>query len=175
MVSIEELLEAVAMHASRAGEKLRRQGLAASAVCVFLLTNQHRPDLPQYSPQAGRELIVPTCFTPELVGECQRILTTIYRPGYRYVKAGVLCLDLVPDDEKQTSLFRPVDPAREEKERRLMAAVDQLSVWGGRGRVRTATAGFRQAWQMRREQMSPCHTTRLADVPRSWRRTCATP
>ena len=32
---LDELREAVAMHASRAGEKLRRQGLAASAVCVF--------------------------------------------------------------------------------------------------------------------------------------------
>ena len=165
---IKDLREAVATHASRAGEKLRRQGLAASAVSVFLLTNRHRPDLPQYGPQAGRELLVPTSFTPELVGECQRILTAIYQPGYRYVKAGVLCLDLVPDDEKQASLFRVVDPVREEKERRLMAAVDKLNLWCGRGTVRTATAGTgRKAWQMRRDQLSPCYTTRLADVPRA--------
>ena len=39
------------------------------------------------------------------MGECQRILRAVYRPGYRYVKAGVLCLELVPDDEKQASLF----------------------------------------------------------------------
>ena len=163
--SIEELAEAVATYASRAGEKLRRQNLAASAVCVFLMTNRHRPELPQYHPQAGRELIVPTSFTPELVGECQRILRAIYRPGYRYVKAGVLCLELVPDEEKQASLFRPVDPAREEKERRLMEAADQLNLWYGRGTVRTATAGVRQDWQMRRNRLSPCYTTRLEDVP----------
>ncbi len=164
---LEQLREAVAVHATRAGEKLRRQGLAASAVCVFLLTNRHRPDLPQYSPQAGRELLVPTSFTPELVGECQRILGSIYRPGYRYVKAGVLCLDLVPDDEKQVSLFKPVDPEREKKERALMAAVDKLNLWGGSGTVRMGTAGFRQKWAMRRDRMSPCYTTRLEDVPRA--------
>ena len=162
---LEQLREAVAVRATRAGGKLRRQGLAASAVCVFLLTNRHRPDLPQYSPQAGREPLVPTSFTPELVGECQRILQAIYRPGYRYTKAGVHFLDLVPDDEKQASLFRLVDLEREKKERALMAAVDKLNLYGGSGTVRTATAGFRQKWAMRRDRMSPCYTTRLTDVP----------
>ena len=162
---LEELRQAVATHASRAGEKLRRQGLAASAVCVFLQTDRHREDLPQYHPQAGRELLVPTSFTPELVGETGRILQAIYQPGYRYKKAGVLCLDLVPDDEKQTSLFQAVDPVQEEKQRRLMAAADALNLHYGRGTIRTATAGFHQRWQMRRDQLSPCYTTRLADVP----------
>ena len=164
--SLDELAEAVATHAARAGEKLRRQGLAASAVCVFLMTNRHRPELPQYHPQAGRELVVPTSFTPELVGECQRVLRAIYRPGYRYVKAGVLCLELVPDGEQQASLFRPVNPEREEKERRLMAAVDRLNLWGGRGTVRTAAAGVSQEWRMRRDRLSPSYTTRIEDVPK---------
>ena len=165
--SLDELREAIAMHAGRAGEKLRRQGLAATAVCVFLMTNRFREDLPQYHPQAGRELLVPTSFTPELVGETCRVLKAIYRPGYRYTKAGVLCLDLVPDDEKQASLFVPVDPEREAKERQLMAAADALNLHYGRGTVRTATAGSNQRWQMRRERMSPCYTTRLEDVPRA--------
>ena len=129
------------------------------------MTNRHRPDLAQYNPQAGRELLVPTSFTPELVGECQRVVKAIFKLGYRYVKAGVLCLELVPDNEKQASLFRPVDPAQEEKQRRLMAAVDELKLWGGRGTVRTATTGFKQPWQMRRDRKSPCYTTRLEDVP----------
>ncbi len=165
VTELEELRQAVTVHAERAGEKLRGQGLAASAVCVFLLTNRHRPDLPQYNPQAGRELIVPTAFTPELVGECQRILSAIYRPGYRYVKAGVLCLGLVPDEEQQGSLFRQVDPEQEEKQRRLMAAVDALNLWCGRSTVRVATAGFKQSWQMRQRRKSACYSTRLPDVP----------
>ncbi len=167
--SLEELREAAATHATRAGEKLRAQGLAASAVCVFLVTNRHRPEEPQYCPQAGRELLVPTSFTPELIGECLRVLNAIYKPGFRYKKCGVLCLDLVPDDEKQASLFRPVDPEREEKERRLMAAVDKLNLWGGRGTVRAASmgAGKPQEWQMRRDCKTPCYTTRIEDLPRA--------
>ena len=129
--------------------------------------DRHRPDRPQHCPQAGRELLVPTAFTPELIGEAMRVLQVIYRPGHQYKKAGVLCLDLVPDEEKQASLFVPVDPEREEKERRLMVAVDKLNLWGGRGTVRAATvgAGKSQGWQMRREHKTPCYTTRVEDVP----------
>lgn len=162
---LEELRQAVTTHAERAGEKLRRQRRAASAVCVFLQTNRHRPDLAQYNPQAGRELLVPTAFSPELVGECQRILAAIYRSGYRYVKAGVLCLGLVPDEERQGSLFQGKDPEQDEKQRRLMAAVDALNLYHGRGTVRIATAGFKQGWQMRRDKLSARYTTRLSDVP----------
>lgn len=132
---LEELRQAVAMYASRAAEKLRAQSLAASAVHVFLLTNRHRPDLRQYHPGAGRALTVPTSYTPHLVDECERILGAIYKRGYRYVKAGVLCLDLVPDQEKQASLFRVVDPEREQKERRLIAATDAINRQYGRGRI----------------------------------------
>ena len=82
---------------------------------------------------------------------------------------GVLCLNLVPDDEKQTSLFRLVDPEREAKERRLMVVVDKLNLWGGRGTVRAASMGTgdAQRWQMRRERKTPCYTTRIEEVPRA--------
>ena len=75
----------------------------------------------------------------------------------------------MPAEEKQASLFRPVDLEREEKECRLMAAVDKINVWGGRGTVRAATlgAGKPQGWQMRREHKTPCYTTRVEDVPRA--------
>ena len=154
-------------HATRAGEKLRSQGLAASSIQVFLMTNRFRPELPQYNPGAIRPFIVPTSFTPEIIGEAVRVLKAIYKSGYLYVKTGVQCFGLVPDDEKQASLFRPVDPEQEAKEAWLMAAVDKFNLWGGRGTLRAATLGINQRWQMRRERMSPCYTTRLRDVPQA--------
>ena len=67
---------------------------------------------------------------------------------------------------QQRSLFRPPSPKRETKEQRLTEAVDQLNLRYGRGTVRTATAGVRQGWRMRRDRLSPCYTTRLEDVPK---------
>ena len=62
-----------------------------------------------------------------------------------------------------------MDPEREEKERRLMAAVDKLNLWGGQVTVRAATMGGAkpQGRQMRRERKTPCYTTRVEDVPRA--------
>ncbi len=161
----DELREAVATHVTRAGEKLRRQRSAASAIQVFLHTNRHRPERPQYFPMAGHELLVPTAFTPELIGEAVRVLERIYREGYQYTKAGILCLGLVPDEERQESLFRPVDRETVAKHQRLMAAADQLNLWYGRGTVRPATMGTRQPWKMRQGRLSPRYTTRLSDLP----------
>ena len=78
-------------------------------------------------------------------------------------------LHLVPDEEKEASLFCAVASERKAKERRLMAAVDKLNLWGGRGTVRAATLGGAkpQGWQMRREHKTPCYTTRIEDVPRA--------
>ena len=162
---LEDLRSAVATHATRGGEKLRRQRLAASAIHVFLQTNPHRSELPQYFPALGRELLVPTSFTLELVGEALRVLEAIYRPGYRYVKAGVTCLGLVPDEERQASLFVPIDRERERKQKALMQAADKLNLWYGRGTVRPASTGHRQTWAMRQNYLTPRYTTRISDVP----------
>ena len=162
---LEDLRSAVATHATRGGEKLRRQRLAASAIHVFLQTNPHRPELPQHFPALGRELLGPTSFTLELVGESLRALEAIYRPGYCYIKAGVMFLGLVSDEERQISLFAPVDRERERKQKALMKAADKLNLHFGRGTVRPASTGNRQAWAMRQNHLTPRYTTRIADVP----------
>ncbi len=46
----------------------------------------------------------------------------------------------------------------------LMSLMDKLNRQG-RGTLYFAGQGIQQAWQMKREMLSPCYTTRLADVP----------
>jgi DNA polymerase V len=161
--SLDELAKAVAFFAARGGEKLRRQKLAASAVHVFLLTNVHRPDCPQYSPSACRELLTPTSFTPELVAETGRVLRRIYRPGYLFVKAGILLTGLVSEDSNvQLHLFRAVP---REKQRALMKAVDRVNNQYGRNVIRSGTMGVGARWDMVRSKKSPSFTTAFHDIP----------
>jgi DNA polymerase V len=161
--SIEELAEAVACFASRGGEKLRRQRLAASAVHTFLLTNVHRPDRPQYSASACRELLTPTSFTPTLVQEADKVLRRIYRPGYQFVKAGIFLTGLTPEDTNvQLHLFRAVP---REKQRSLMKAMDRLNGQYGRNVVRAGTMGVGARWDMQRNRKSPSFTTSFRDIP----------
>ena len=94
-------------------------------------------------------------------------LKRIYRPGFRYVKAGIFCFGLVPDEEKQQHLFRRQTPAQAAKEKRLMAAVDAPNLYHGRGTVRSATLGLgEKPWHMQRARKSPCYTTRIEEIPR---------
>ncbi|EPX7413559.1 DUF4113 domain-containing protein, partial [Cronobacter sakazakii] len=51
----------------------------------------------------------------------------------------------------------------------LMSLMDRLNQQG-RGTLYFAGQGIQQSWQMKREMLSPCYTTRLAVVPtvRAW-------
>jgi len=74
--SREEVHQAIRQFAQRSAEKLRGQDSLARAVYVFLKTNRHRPDLPQYSPSAVVELPCPT-------DDSRDILLAASQPGVR--------------------------------------------------------------------------------------------
>src|SRR4051794_40921118 len=98
-----DMREACAHHASRAGEKLRAEGLVAARMRVFLHTNPHAPDERWHSAQYGGR-IEPTDDTRNLIVEAVRMLAPLWRPGHRYVKRGVILEDL-RDRETQPRTF----------------------------------------------------------------------
>ena len=102
--TLEELGEALANHVARASEKVRRFGLWATRVDVFLQTNRFRVGEAQYCPGAGTDLDEPAHGTAELMGLASRLLRGIYRPGYRYKKVGVMLGGLVGSGAYQPSL-----------------------------------------------------------------------
>jgi DNA polymerase V len=156
-----ELEEAVASYVSRAAEKMRRQGLVTAALTVFAHTNRFKPDDPQYSGTHTVHLPVATADTSRLLKAALHGVARLWREGFRYKKAGVICLDLRPADEAQPGLFHDVD--RPERQA-LMASLDALNRRFGRGTVAFATAGTRQAWALRSERRSPRYTTRWGEL-----------
>ena len=93
--ALEQLEEALANHVARASEKVRRFGLWATRVDVFLQTNSFRKGEPQYCPGAGVDLDEPIHSTAELMRIAGKLLGSIYRSGYRYKKVGVMLGGLV--------------------------------------------------------------------------------
>ena len=158
-----ELAEAVASYTARAAEKLRRQGLAASSLMVFATTNRHKPQEAQYYGQQAVQLSTASADTPRLVKAAMRGLAEVWRPGYRYKKAGVMFLDLVKADRVQRDLFSAPDGARSLA---LMGALDQLNRRYGRNTLTIGTAGRRKAWGLRSDQLSAAYTTRWAELLR---------
>jgi len=102
--ALEELEEALANHVARASEKVRRFGLWATRVDVFLQTNSFRKGEPQYCPGAGVDLDEPIHSTAELMRIAGKLLGSIYRSGYRYKKVGVMLGGLVNAGSFQPAL-----------------------------------------------------------------------
>jgi DNA polymerase V len=152
--------EAVAAYATRAAEKLRRLGLKAGAMQVFMRTNEHNGD-PSYSNQATFEL-EPTADSLALISSATRAARSLWRDGFRYAKAGIVLVDLYkPAELPVADLFATRDP---EKSKALMGALDAINGRYGRETLRPGGLTNRGGWSMRRGNLSPCYTTRIEDV-----------
>ena len=166
---LEDLEEALANHVARASEKIRRFGLLATHLEVFLQTNRFRQDLPQYYPTRGMTLTEPTASTSELMASARELLQSIYRTGYRYKKTGVMLAHLVSEDEYQPSLFDA--PASKGKRLDIDKIVDEINRRLGDNRspvITRASMGVANNggdWKMKAERHSPNYTTNWQELP----------
>ena len=186
------LLEAVATHAARAAEKLRREGLVAGHLQAFCTTKgfgngphrsfAHAEDFPEH-----------TSDSRALIAAARRCIAGGYaetdflgRP-FRYRKAGVMLCDVRPAGQEQRALAllmpeKESGPEKKDEEERarqaeLMAAVDRLNgrfgeravTFGSMGTPdvlrRTREVEGAPRWERRQQQMSPRYTTRLDELP----------
>ena len=159
----EKVREAVATFVARVAEKLRTEKAVAARVGVFIMTNPHKPDVPQYRAEDFRRLPQPTDSTLVLQEVALEILEEIYRPGYGYKRAGVVLADLYPRSEYPRSLF-PL-PYDEAKHRQLMRAMDWLNWHYGQDTVRLLASGLERTWRMRQRRLSPRFTTHWDEIP----------
>ena len=158
--AIEPLREAVASYIAIAAEKLRSQGSLAGMVQVYIRTNPHKADSPQYQRGLTIPLSQASDDTLRLTQAALWGLQRIYRPGFAYQKAGVALLDLGAAGTPQGDLF---STARDNT--RLMQVMDRINGLWGRGTLRSAAEGVHREWRMKRERMSPGYTTCWTELP----------
>lgn len=163
--SLHELGQAVTEFASSAGAKLRKQNGVAGQLSVFIHTSPFRKQEPQYSRSVTMPLRRPTADSQLLVTSALSGLRAIYRPGFNFVKAGVMLLDIQDSSIEQGELdFEPATGPRAG----LMSALDRLNDRYGRGTVSLASAGLggkARTWSMRQELLTPQYTTDWNALP----------
>ena len=108
--------------------------------------------------------IAPTSIPGEIIGivivkKTLEGLKSIYRPGYRYKKAGVIMLDLHPESNIQ-GLFE----LNKERSNSLMKSFDFINSRYGSATIYTAAEGIDKSWSMQRQKISPCYTTRFSEL-----------
>jgi len=160
------LEQAVAAHATRLGEKLRRGGLGTDHVNVFYHTSEHDSGGRQRSASMTVTLPEATSDTLVLVKAATWAVRRTWRDGYRYSKSGVITVDLVPLAGSQRAL-PGLGQFDRERGAALMTALDECTRRFGRGAVVPGAAGFApaRAWSTKFEMRSPRYTTRLAELP----------
>jgi DNA polymerase V len=165
VTELADLTQAVTEFASRAAHKLRKQGSTAGQVLVFIRTSPFRKD-PQYSRSTTVPLRRPSADTALIVQAALMGLTAIYKPGFKYAKAGVMVLDLQSATVQQGELDLEADHTKDRS--RLMSALDGINDRYGRGTLLMASAGLsgdRRAWSMKQQRRTPGYTTRWEDMP----------
>lgn len=157
---LSQMRERVSSFAVSCAEKLRKQHSCCNSLMVFIHTNGHRQDLPQYSRNIVVQLPYPSQSAIEISQAATDALERIFKPGFAYKKAGVIVMDFTPELNTQLSLFRNSDP----RHRPLMKAMDQLNTLYGQQKVRLASQDLQRLWKMKQEKLSPRYTTRLSDI-----------
>ena len=164
--TLDGLAESIRDYVQRAVRKLRRQGSVAGAVGLWFETSRFRAQDAQYAPTATLTLPAPTDDVAAITQVAIAILKQLFRPGYRYVKSGVILQDLRDHDVQQGQLFDTgvltVDARREN----LLAMLDRANGRWGNGTIGIGSAGIKRprAWAMQRGNLSPAYTTRWDEL-----------
>ncbi len=158
--SLDEMEEAISAYVSKASEKVRYQGSVAGYIQVFIETNPFKGRY--YRNSASIDITPPTAYTPQLVGIAKRLLSKIYKQGYRYKSCGVMLTNFSDESLAQQDLFEPV--YAQSTNQRLMKVLDGHNRSGNSGQLFFAAEGLGKPWYMKQSHKSKRYTTRWDEL-----------
>lgn len=175
ITDIDDLSQAIYDHVSQAAAKLRKQQGYCQIMSVFAKSSPFYEKHPYVSISGQFQFISPTHDTRVMTQAARQVIEKIYKDNVKYAKAGVMLSAISEYTHNPIDMFDEISPEAQAKSDKLMAVMDQINGQiaqdkksRGTSRLFIASCGIpeQQAWQMSRELLSPCYTTRLADLPR---------
>ena len=160
VVSLDDLEEAVSHYIAKACMRLREQKSVAGEVYVFLHTNLFSTKDVPYSNGISCRFSAPTADTRVILHYAKKCLHSLYRPGYRYKKAGIMLLDLSAQSRTQQDMFDSDDS----KSARLMKTVDLINHREGGNTIFFCAEGAQRDWQIKCDKRSLRYTTRWEEL-----------
>lgn len=162
---LDDLKEAITLYAGIAATKLREQHSVAGAIQVYIRTNRFKPQ----DAQSNQSILVPlsdhTDDTLKLIEAAIAGLQSIYKPGFSYVKAGVMLVEILPKTAVQQGLFSEEEnnPCRAS----LMKTLDTINRRYGKHTLGVGVSGMvnPREWAMKRGNKTPAYTTSWNELP----------
>lgn len=163
VTSPDDLKEAVASHAARAGVRLRKEGLVAGGLAVHIRTS--RRHTPLVDDTARTLFPFPTDDTSVFIRKAENCVDSLFRAGVPYAKAGIMLFDLTPRNRLQGNLLAMHREKEDARRRALMATIDGINRRQGRQTLRFAAEGpLKAAWHMQRKRQSARVTTNWDEI-----------
>lgn len=157
----EIIKEAIATHAVRCAEKLRKQHSAANLLTLFIHTDPFSETEKFYYKSQTVILEVASNDNVLLVKAAFKALEKIFKQGLLYKKVGVIVDGIVPENQLQGNLFYEKDM---ERHNIISAVSDSINRRYGRDTLKLAAQGKGKEWKLRQEKLSKNYTTRLEDI-----------
>lgn len=155
-----DIKERISTFTVTCSEKLRSDKSVCKSILVFLRTNAYSKHQEQYNRSVVVKLPYPTNSSIELAKFAQHGLQQIFKKGYGYKKAGVVVMDINPENITQLSIFENSNP----KHKQLMNVVDKLNNTIGNKKIKLASQTLDRTWKMKQENLSPRYTTNIKEV-----------
>jgi DNA polymerase V len=156
-----EIAEALTNYAAACALKLRNQKSCCNLVHIFLQTNPHKAEERQYFRSINVELERASNNSSEIIKYALKGFDIIYKEGYRFMKAGIIVMDLVPENQIQESMF---DTSNKERNKKIMTAMDKVNGSIGKEVVRMAIQGFEKRYKLRTDHLSQRYTTDINQI-----------
>ncbi|RZJ54994.1 MAG: DUF4113 domain-containing protein, partial [Flavobacterium sp.] len=153
----EDISEQLSSYVAHVCRRLRKQKRLCNSISIFIATSQFVEN------KRFKDVRVALPFSTnsqlEVNYYAQRMLNSIFSPGYSYVKAGVTLSKLVPDDSIQVSLFNN----RNERHPELMNVLDKINRKFGENTI-IAACQPKNTFNMRQNFLRPEWTSKISDV-----------
>lgn len=157
---IENIKERISTFATSCAEKLRNQGSSCNYLVVLLRSDRHKKD----EPQDRRSLIVTLPYATDssltISNYAVKAAASLFKPGIKYKRAGVIVSGLVPTNERQLDLFLTENP----KHHKLMQVMDGINSKYGTNKMKIANQDLERTWKMRQKHLSPRYTTNINEI-----------
>jgi DNA polymerase V len=157
-----DIFEAVSTYTEQAAETLRKEKGVTGVLQVFIRTNYHRSSDPQYSNSYMVHLSPQTNITSQLIEAAHTALEKIFRPGFRYYKAGVMFTDISHEEDRQLHLYD--SQLKSSRLSSVMKVIDTINQQEGAGTLQYASSGINKSWKIRSQFRSPNYTTEWSDL-----------
>ena len=153
----------IAEYTIRACEKMRGQSTRTQSIYIFLQTNKFNKGK-QYNKGIVIGLNTPCSDTAQIIKLSTTAVDMIYRSGYLYQKAGIMLLDLIPENINQYDFFENTNYTSSDNR---MQVIDSLNKKFGAGTIANGSIKLKnnEKWTSKKFYLSPRYTTQWDELP----------